>query len=106
VQTLQDQFGINGFIEVLKEEQWEEAGALNHPCLLDDAGFTGILFGPLALLNESKNSQLELRPLSTAEPGKKRKRRGERRQSEALEQSSEYEVSLSQTAVLKLLQCA
>jgi hypothetical protein len=34
---------------------------------------------------------LELKPLSTAEPGKKRKRRGERRQSEALEQSSEYE---------------
>eukprot|EP00953_Heterococcus_sp_UTEX-ZZ885_P015285 8613-Heterococcus_DN1.PRE.2 len=91
VQTLQDQYGIKAFIEVLKEEQWEEAVALNYPCLFDDAGFTGILFGPLALLNESKTSQLELKPLSTAEPGQERKRRSERQQSEALEQSSESE---------------
>ena len=95
-QTLQDHSGVKGFMEVLNQdslnqEQWEEAVALNHSCLFDDAGFTGILFGPLALLNESKSSQLELKPLSTAEPGEKRKRRRKRWQFEAPEQSSESE---------------
>jgi hypothetical protein len=91
VQTLQDKYGIKGFVEILKEEQWDEAVALNHPCLFDDAGFAGILFGPLALLNESEDSQLELKPLSTSEPGTKRKRNRARRQSEALDHSSESE---------------
>jgi hypothetical protein len=91
VQTLQDKYGIKGFVEILKEEQWDEAVALNHPCLFDDAGFAGILFGPLALLNKSENTQLELKPLSTSEPGKKRKRKRARRQSEAVDHSSESE---------------
>jgi hypothetical protein len=47
VQTLQDEYGITGFVEILKKEQWDEAVALNHPCLFDDAGFAGILFGHL-----------------------------------------------------------
>eukprot|EP00953_Heterococcus_sp_UTEX-ZZ885_P014708 8315-Heterococcus_DN1.PRE.1 len=95
VQTLQDPFGMKGFIEVLRAEQWKEAVAINHPCLFDDAGFTGILFGPLALLNENKDSQLVLKPLSTAEPGKKRKRRSERRQSEALDQCSDSDCDFA-----------
>eukprot|EP00953_Heterococcus_sp_UTEX-ZZ885_P017148 9604-Heterococcus_DN1.PRE.12 len=77
--------------KVLKEEQWEEAMALNHPCLFDDARFAGILFGPLALLNESKDSHLQLKPTSALEPGKKRKRRRARGQSEAPDNSSETE---------------
>jgi hypothetical protein len=84
---LQSQYGIKGFLGVLKEEQWEEAVALNHP----DAGFAGILFDPLALLNESKCSQLQLRPTSTLDAGKKRQKRRARVQSEALDHSSESE---------------
>jgi hypothetical protein len=96
VQILQDHFGSTGFLDVLKEEQWEEAVAHNHSCLYDDAGLTGILFDLLALLNHSENNHFRLQPLSTLEPGKKRKQRRAMRQSAALDHSSksEYESEL------------
>jgi hypothetical protein len=66
---LQSQYGLIGEIEVLNADQWARALAARHISLYDDAGFTGILFGPLSLLNDAgAASTLRLAPLSAAEP--------------------------------------
>eukprot|EP00611_Tribonema_gayanum_P020147 TRINITY_DN3618_c0_g1_i1.p1 TRINITY_DN3618_c0_g1~~TRINITY_DN3618_c0_g1_i1.p1 ORF type:complete len:331 (-),score=-12.65 TRINITY_DN3618_c0_g1_i1:42-1004(-) len=45
--------GLSGFIEILDPVTMEHADTIGYPGLISSSGYDGILFGPIALLNEA-----------------------------------------------------